>query len=90
MTKRNGTTILLRQEICYYCGAELEHQAEGRDKHFCSAKCRVYYARASRRWAKRSIDAVLAGEPEPARDFGYPVQLVRYRVNSDGSVTKRR
>lgn len=92
---RYGVTILYRQVRCYNCGVELEHKAEGRDKRFCNAKCRVYYARASKRWAKRSIDALLAGEPEPERDFCYPVELARYRVNTDGSVslvpvTKRR
>jgi hypothetical protein len=72
----------------------LEHKASGRGKQFCGAKCRVYYRRAMRRWSSRVVDAALRGEPEPERDFGHPIQLGRYRVLDDGSlsrvVTKRR
>jgi len=82
-------TIIHRQEICVWCGSELEHKATGRDKRFCSAKCRVYHKRALKRWAKCCIDATLAGDPEPSQDFGYPVKIARYVVNPDGSVTKR-
>jgi endogenous inhibitor of DNA gyrase (YacG/DUF329 family) len=87
MTKY-GETILYRQVHCLYCGAELEHKAEGRDKSFCSAKCRMYYRRALKRWSARCVDAALAGDPEPEQDFGHPVEIAQYRVNSDGSVTK--
>jgi hypothetical protein len=86
---RYGETILYRQVRCRWCGAELVHQAEGRSKKYCSAKCRVYNRRAEKRWARKCVDAILAHEPEPARDWGYPIEHGQYRVNTDGSVTKR-
>jgi hypothetical protein len=83
-------TTLYRQEHCLWCGAELEHRAAGRGKQFCGARCRVYYQRAVKRHAGQCVDAALAGEPEPARDFGHPIKITSYTVNADGTVTKRR
>ena len=71
------------------CGSELVHLATGRDKKFCGAKCRVAYNRELTRWAKRCNDAALARQPEPERDFGAPIQLASYVIQSDGSVEKR-
>lgn len=82
-------TTLYRQTICRWCGAELEHKPNGRDKRFCSAKCRVYWRRASQRWARASVEAILAHEPEPKPDFGYPIDMARYTVHKDGTVTKQ-
>jgi predicted nucleic acid-binding Zn ribbon protein len=82
-------TTIFRQVHCLWCGAELHHKATGRGREFCSAKCRVYYARALKRHAARCVDAALAGEPEPARDYGYPVEIAHYTVGEDGTVTKR-
>ncbi len=80
---------LYRQEICRHCGAELTHKRTGREKVFCSAKCRVYYKRKMVKWARQCVDATLAGHRQPAKDFGYPVQMARFWIHSDGSVTKR-
>ena len=84
-----AVTTIWRQEICYWCGAELVHSATGRGKRFCSAKCRIYHRRAVKKWARACDDEALAGQPEPARDFGYPVKIATYEVAPDGTVTKR-
>jgi len=85
---RYGETTLYRQVRCMWGGPPLEHKADGRNREYCSDKCRVYRNRAEKRYARACVDAALAGQPEPARDFGYPVEMSRYRVSSNGAVTK--
>lgn len=82
-------TTIFRQVHCLWCGAELQHKATGRGKEYCSARCRVYYSRAMKRRAARCVEAALANEPEPERDYGYPVEITHYTVGEDGTVTKR-
>lgn len=81
--------IIHRQVHCRMCGKPLEHKRTGRAKEYCSARCRVYYRRALKRWASASVDAALAGDPEPECDFGHPVEIRSFVVSSDGAVTKR-
>jgi hypothetical protein len=83
-------TVIQRQTRCLWCGEELEHNATGRAKRYCSAHCRVYYNRARKEYASRCVDAALAGEPEPERDFGYPIELATYLIQDDGSVVRYR
>jgi endogenous inhibitor of DNA gyrase (YacG/DUF329 family) len=80
--------IIHRQVHCLWCGAELKHKATGRAKEFCSSKCRVYHRRAFKRWIRECVKAALAGDPEPERDFGYPIKIRSYMIGADGSVTK--
>ncbi len=82
-------TTLYRQIRCKMCGVGLEHKAHGRGRVFCGPACRVAWNRASRRWAAASVDAALAGLPEPARAFGYPVEIGIFDVSECGRVTKR-
>jgi len=66
--------------------------AMGRPRRFCSAKCRVAHNRAFKRWARESVDAALAGKPEPGPP-GKAVELARYETDQAGNlrlVTKLR
>ena len=82
-------TTIYRQSVCYHCGAELEHARTGRPKRFCSTRCRVAHRRAMKRWAHKGIDAILAGEPNPARP-GHDVRIECYETDQAGAgVTKR-
>jgi len=54
---------------CRVCGQELEHKETGRAKEFCSGKCRVKYHRAVKKWVKASVEASLAGQPEPSHPY---------------------
>jgi hypothetical protein len=67
------------------CGKLLEHKATGHAKEFCSARRRVYYRRASKRWESAFVDDVLAGDPEPERDFGHPIKIRSFVASSDGT-----
>jgi endogenous inhibitor of DNA gyrase (YacG/DUF329 family) len=82
-------TIIHRQVHCQWCGAELDHAPTGRAKRFCSTRCRVAYNRAMKRHAAACVDAALAGQPEPPRDFGQPVEIRTYAIDDVGNVTKR-
>ena len=82
-------TILYRQTVCRWCGEELQHAPTGRGRKFCSTRCRVYYQRASKRHARKCVDAMLAGRPEPLQRFGYPIEIRQFVVNDDGTVTRR-
>lgn len=82
------TTIIYRQVHCRMCGVELEHKPSGRGREFCGAACRVAWNRAHKRWVRASVDAALAGDPEPSGGWGYPVEIASYDVHENGSVTK--
>jgi len=86
--KRIMHSTIYRQAVCLWCGAELHHSPKGRPKMFCKGSCRASYNRALKRWARQSIDAVLAGDPEPPPNFAQPVQTARYYVDPHGNVTK--
>ena len=73
-------TTIYRQTHCLWCGRELQHKATGRPRETCCAKHRVALNRARKRYALACVDAALAGEPEPARDFGYPIEIRCYTV----------
>ena len=73
-------TTVHRQVHCLWCGRELRHQATGRPRETCSTRCRVALNRARKQYAIACVDAALAGEPEPARDFGYPIEIRHYDV----------
>lgn len=77
-----------RQTVCRWCGKELEHSATGRPKEYCSAHCRVYFNRAMKEHASACVDAALAGEPEPERDFGYPIEIKGYLIQPDGTTVR--
>jgi hypothetical protein len=47
------------------------------------------YNRAMKQHAKDCVEAALAGEREPTRDFGQPPKLASYEIDRDGNVTKR-
>jgi len=70
-------TILYRLAICAHCGKDLEHKGTGRPRRFCSARCRVAYGRALKAWARKSVDAILTGEPAPARPGCYVTRVIR-------------
>ena len=78
-----------RQTHCLWCGKELEHRSTGRPRKFCSGKCRVYYGRAERQYARTSAEAALRGAPQPPRDFGYPIELAPYAAGGDGDAMER-
>lgn len=60
----------LLYDNCLACGEPLPEQATtGRRRRFCNAACRMRYHRGLKRWAKRAVDAALAGEPEPPKDY---------------------
>lgn len=63
---------------CRVCGVVLHHKGTGRPKTFCSAKCRKKFSRAEKKWARRCIDAWVAGKEEP--DHPYP-----FKVSKDAS-----
>jgi len=79
---------IYRQAKCRQCGATLTHKATGRNKFYCSTKCRVYHARAIKRWAKTCIDALMAGKPEPIAP-GHAIEIAQYTVHSDGTTHRR-
>jgi len=79
-------TTLYRLDVCAHCGDPLEHKPTGRPRRFCSTRCRVAHRRAMKRWAHASVDAIIAGDPEPALP-GAGAHVQRYEVN-DGAVTK--
>ena len=81
-------TIIYRQVHCYHCGAPLTHKATGRNKNYCGARCRVGHSRAIKRWSKKCIKAIMAGEPEPTPP-GHAIEIAQFTVNSDGSTTRR-
>jgi hypothetical protein len=74
---------------CQWCGAELEHQATGRPRCFCSTRCRVAYNRAVKQHAAACVEAALAGKPEPPRDFGQPAKYTSFEIDDAGNVAKR-
>ena len=81
-------TTILRCDVCRQCGEPLQHKRTGRPKRFCSARCRMAYRRALKRWAHRANDAALAGEQEPAPP-GVEVHIACYTLDQAGNVTKR-
>ena len=83
--KRND---ILRQTHCILCGEPLTHRARGKAKRFCGSKCRVYYGRYVRYYAKACVNAALAGKPEPTSPF-YPVSLAYYECLDNGDTKKR-
>ncbi len=52
--------------VCVLCGEILAPQGRGRPRKYCTDSHRKQDARALRKWSQASIDAVLAGLPEPA------------------------
>jgi hypothetical protein len=82
-------TVISRQVVCQWCGAELKHANTGRPKRFCSTKCRAAYNRAMKQHAQACVEAALAGEPEPPREFGQPARFAPYEIDEDGDVTKQ-
>lgn len=64
---------------CLVCGAPLEHQATGRPRRFCSNACRQKDYREIRKWASRSVDAALAGLPDPPMIWRYETGQAGYR-----------
>lgn len=82
-------TTICRQAVCQWCGAELAHARTGRPRRFCSTQCRAAYNRAMKRHARACVDAALAGEPEPPRDFGQPARFASYEIDEAGNVTRR-
>jgi len=79
MDKRQ--TTLYRLAICAHCGKDLEHAATGRPRRFCSARCRVAHLRAMRQWARQAVDAIMAGEPEPALPGSNETRQARCNVS---------
>jgi len=82
-------TTIHRQVHCEWCCEDLDHASTGRAKRFCSTRCRVAYSRAMKRHAAVCVEAALAGQPEPPRDFGQPVKIRAYEIDGAGNVTKR-
>ena len=82
-------TTIHRLEFCLWCGAELEHRRTGRPRRFCSPGCRAAHNRALKQHARRCVEAALAGQPEPPRDYGQPVSFELYEIDAEGNVTKR-
>jgi len=72
-----------RQVRCLWCGQELEHAPTGRPKRYCCPDHRVRYNRAMKKHARECAEAALAGEPEPERDFGYPIEFATYEIEGD-------
>jgi predicted nucleic acid-binding Zn ribbon protein len=85
----NPVTHISRLAHCQMCGADLEHSATGRPKRFCSTRCRLAYHRAMKRHAAACVDAALAGEPEPPRDYGQPIKYTTFEIDDAGNVTKQ-
>jgi len=56
---------------CIVCGGELEHKSTGRPRRFCSNACRQMDYRELRKWAQASVEAFLAGRPEPPQGWRY-------------------
>lgn len=55
---------------CIVCGDPLvEHGTTGRPRRFCSDACRAKESRALRGWAHLAVDAFVAGEPEPSKNW---------------------
>jgi len=82
-------TTIVRLEFCRWCGADLEHKHTGRPRRFCSDKCRAAHHQAVKRYARRCVDASLAGQPKPPKNYDQPVSFGRYNVDTKGNVTKQ-
>lgn len=61
-----------RFDICRVCGERLDIDHIGRRRKFCSAACRQKNYREEKKWTKKAVDAALAGEPEPPKDWLHP------------------
>ena len=80
--------VICRQVHCQMCGAELEHVRTGRPRRFCSIRCRVAHYRAAKAHGRACVEAAQAGQPEPAKDYGQPVEFRHYEVDDAGEVAR--
>lgn len=82
-------TQVMRFDKCQWCGASLAHKLRGRPRQFCDGNCSAKYLAALREWAQQSVDAILAGQPEPKQDFGHESRLMWFYAQPDGRLAPR-